>query len=212
MLLAAVLGFAFGFVGSIPVAGPIAALVVTRGIQGRYRDGAYISLGGGIAEAVYAFLAFWGFATYLTDYPIVIPISRAVAAVILMVLAVVFFRWQPSQAPSAEPPRDSPFGSFMLGASICALNPTLIATWSGVVTTLYSTELIDFQGRQALPFALGVALGIASWFGTLLGLIRRYRARFSQLMLARMVRVIGVLLLALALWFAWRFIAYVAGS
>ena len=82
MLIAFVVGFLFGFIGSIPVAGPISALVFSRGIQGRFRSGVFISLGGGVAEALYSFLAFWGFSSYLTRYPFIVPVSRAAAAAI----------------------------------------------------------------------------------------------------------------------------------
>ena len=66
-------GVVFGTLGSIPVAGPISALVVTRGIQGRFRAANYIALGGALPEAVYAFLVFWGFSNFVDDYPLVQP-------------------------------------------------------------------------------------------------------------------------------------------
>ena len=54
MALAALLGFAFGWVGSIPVAGPVSALVVARGLEGRFSSGVWIAIGGGLVEALYA--------------------------------------------------------------------------------------------------------------------------------------------------------------
>jgi threonine/homoserine/homoserine lactone efflux protein len=52
MLVAPVaLGFAFGFVGSIPVAGPIAALVLSRGLEGRARSALSLAAGAALAEA-----------------------------------------------------------------------------------------------------------------------------------------------------------------
>ncbi len=208
MLLAALLGFVFGFLGSIPVAGPISALVVTRGIEGRNRAGLFIALGGGVAEAAYAFLAFWGFSTYLTQYPVIVPISRGGGAIVLLVLGIIFVRKRAEDATVDYAPRDSAWGNFALGAWLCLINPTLIATWSAVVTGLYSTEAVDFSSAQALPFAIGCGLGIAGWFVTVLGLIRRYRGRFSRELLAKVVRVMGLVLLVVASWFAWRFVQY----
>ena len=49
MLTAALIGFCFGFFGSIPVAGPIAALVLKRGLTGRFRSAALVGAGGAIA-------------------------------------------------------------------------------------------------------------------------------------------------------------------
>lgn len=209
MFLASLFGFLLGFVGSVPVAGPISALVVERGVQGRFKAGAFIALGGGVVEAIYAFLAFWGFSTFLSEYPIIVPISRGVGAVVLLVLGLSFLLKKPSDPEAPRAYRDSKRGSFLLGAWICAINPTLIATWSAAVTTLYSSGVISFEeGGHALPFALGCATGISSWFLLLLAIIRRYRQRFSPHALARLVNAIGVLLLGLSIWFAVRFVRY----
>jgi arginine exporter protein ArgO len=77
-----------------------------------------------------------------------------------------------------------------------------------VVTTLHASGLLDLEGAQALPFGAGALAGIAGWFLLLLGIIRRFRGRFSRAALTRTVRVIGALLLLLAGWFALRFVQY----
>ena len=207
-MLPLLIGFLLGWIGSIPVAGPISALVVTRGLQGRFRAGAFISLGAGLAEAAYAFLAFWGFSRYLTQYPLIDPISRGVAAVVLLGLGFYFSRMPWLEEDSEVPVRDSARASFLLGAGLAALNPTLIATWSTAVTTLYSTDWIDFNSGQALPFAAGVCLGISGWFCTLLALLYKYRQRFSRRLLNRAVQWVGYIMMALGLWLALRFILY----
>lgn len=206
MLTLALIGFLVGWIGSIPVAGPISALVLTRGIQGRFRAGVFIALGGGITEAAYAFLAFYGFSTYLADYPIIKPISSAGGAVVLTVLGITFIR-KKAEAPSSKfPVRDSALRNFLLGAWICAINPALIATWTAFTTTLYASGLVEMSSADAAPFAIGCAMGISGWFMVLLVLVKKYRTRFSHETLASVVRAIGVLLLVLAAWFAYRFV------
>lgn len=54
LLLPLVAGFCFGFLGSVPVAGPTSAMVLKLGIQGKYRAGLTIAVGGAISEAVRA--------------------------------------------------------------------------------------------------------------------------------------------------------------
>jgi threonine/homoserine/homoserine lactone efflux protein len=208
MLTLALIGFVVGWVGSIPVAGPISALVLTRGIQGRFRAGAYIAIGGGVVEAVYAFLAFYGFSTFLTDYPIIKPLSSAAGAIVLTALGVTFMRKKSDEPESDYPLRESRMRNFLLGAWICAMNPALIATWAAFTTTLYASDVVDVTSDYAAPFALGCALGISGWFMVLLALVRKYRTRFSYETLAKVVRVIGALLLVLATWFAYRFVVY----
>jgi threonine/homoserine/homoserine lactone efflux protein len=209
MMLAAMLGFVFGWLGSIPVAGPIAALVVTRGLEGRLRSGAMLALGAALVEAVYACLAVWGFASLLEDFPWLELVSRGAAALVLAALGVML--WRGVLAVSSDS-RDaaSDAGSFALGASICALNPTLIATWTGAVTLLHGGGLLALQARHALPFAVGVSLGTTGWFVALLAILHRYRERLSAVVLARTVRLIGAALLVLSGWFAFRFVRYFA--
>jgi len=208
MLVAFIIGFCFGFFGSVPVAGPIAALVLERGLTGRHTSAALIGVGGAVAEAAYAFLAFWGFSTYLTRFPWIDPVSRAMAAVILIGLGVSFARYR--GARTADPKRsvDSPLGSVLLGFTITALNPTLIATWTAATTTLYSANIVTLSPEGAIPFSLGALIGIGGWFGLLAGLLRRYRGRFNQQRLDQVVRSIGWLIAALGLFFAVRAVQY----
>src|SRR5262249_49040447 len=118
-LAVSVLAFVFAFVGSLPLAGPIALLVVSNGARGRYRVSLRIAPGAAIAEGVSAFLAFWGFATLLGRYPLVLPISHAVTAVLLAGLGVRFIVFK----VRADGRREDRPGRFWVGFSISALNP-----------------------------------------------------------------------------------------
>lgn len=200
MLIAAIIGFLFGFIGSMPVAGPIAALVFSRGIEGRFRSGLGVAAGGALAEGIYACLAFWGFAELLSEYPVMIHISRGVAVVVLTALGILFLRRKP-QRREAPHKRAGWGGSLALGFTITALNPTLIATWSAAATTLFSTGLVAFRSSLALPFGLSAIAGIVAWFSLLLWLVRRYRGRFSDRSLNRLIQVMGVFLLGVAVYF-----------
>jgi threonine/homoserine/homoserine lactone efflux protein len=212
MLIAALLGFLSGWVASVPIAGPISALVVARGVEGRFRAGSFIALGGGVVEALYAFLAFWGFSTFLADYPLVEPLSQGGGAVVLIVMGVIFLRKDVAAEAATREAPDSAWANIALGAWICAINPTLIATWSAFVTMVHGSGAVDLRdSAMALPFAAGCAGGITGWFLTLLWIIRRFRERFKPDTLARVVKLLGVLLLILALWFVYRFASYFFG-
>jgi threonine/homoserine/homoserine lactone efflux protein len=208
MLVAALLGFLFGFFGSMPIAGPIAALVFSRGLENRARSALYLAAGAAIAEAGYAYLAFWGFSSFLAQYGWIEPVSRAAAALILMGLGMHFVR-KGAAGFGASHDRDPSVGnkrSFMLGFTVTALNPTLIATWTGAVTFLYSLDVVKFDGAAAWPFSLGAFAGIVSWFALLLWLLSHFRARFSERAHARLMRGTGWFLVALGALFAVRFV------
>ena len=206
MLIAALIGFAFGFLGSIPVAGPVSMLVFGRGLQDRARSAMFLALGAALAESAYAFLAFWGFSALLAAHPWIEPICHGTAAVLLVALGLAF-AWKKPEPELATAPSLAGDGkrSFLLGFTITALNPTIILTWTGAVTMLQSSELVRFDGGHALPFALGVCLGIGLWFALLLALLARLKTRFHRSTLDRVVQIMGALLALLGLYLVARF-------
>lgn len=215
MLTVALLGFVFGFVGSMPVAGPIAILVFGRGLEGRLRSGVYLAIGAAIAESVYAYFAYWGFSELLTHHRWIEPVTRTAASVLLIGLGLhfTFGRKKPQELdPELADDRKNVGNkrSFLLGFTITALNPALIATWSAAVTALHSFDAVDFAPRHALPFSGGVLLGIATWFSILLVLLGRFRGRFSRQTLDKMVRAMGVFLILLGLYFGLKLVAGLA--
>ena len=205
MLLVAIIGYLFGFIGSMPVAGPIALLVFGRGLEGKNRAGLHIALGAAVAESIYAYLAFWGFSKVLDATPWVGTASRVGGAIILIGLGIWFLSrrtrsgGQESTSASQPPTRKGLKRNVALGFVITALNPALIATWGAAVTTLYSIAPFDSNANHALPFSVGACLGIASWFSTLLVLLSRFRNRFDTATLNRAARGAGVLILVAGL-------------
>jgi threonine/homoserine/homoserine lactone efflux protein len=209
MLTAFLLGYVFGFLGSVPVAGPISILVFGRGIDGQFRNGVYLAVGSAIGEAGYAYLAFWGFSEFLVRYAWIEPVSKAGAAVILLSLGIKLFA-RPSKRGDIEKPAttDARKRNFALGFTLTALNPTLIATWTAAVAILYSTEILSFSPARALPFSVGTCLGISGWFCLLLFILARYRTRFHPSTLDKIERVMGVGLVILGLVFVTSFGKY----
>jgi threonine/homoserine/homoserine lactone efflux protein len=213
--MALIIGFIFGFCGSVPVAGPISILVLSRGLENRFRHGLYIAAGGAVAEAAYACLAFLGFSSFLSKHAWLTPASRVFAAVVLIILGTyLVFRKQIVPPPQADPKlpknRKGNKRSFLLGFSITAMNPTLIGTWTAAITTLFSMDILSFKSIEALPFSLGVLAGIVAWFSILLWLAAHYHKRFSVRALQRLVKGMGIFVLLLGIGFGVRAIQYFA--
>ncbi len=204
MLVAALTGFLFGFIGSMPIAGPVSALIFTRALEGRGREGVHIAIGAGVAETFYAALAFWGFAELLERYTWLETLSNAAAALILSILAFIFIRYRGDTMPDAHVEPSSRMRGALAGFTIVALNPTLLATWTAASATLLSSGLVSFVPSDALPFALGAFVGIVLWFVTLVRLVLRFRERFSHAALCRLIRGMGWFLCLVAGWFVWR--------
>ncbi len=209
MLLPLVIGFCFGYVGSMPVAGPISVLVLHLGLAHSPRLALYVALGGALAESLYALVAFWGLSTVLASYPVVLPAARVVGACILLVLGLVMLLYRMRGVTPAATARRTRGGkrSLALGFLITAVNPSLMVTWSAAVAALNSTGLLTMERRQALPFAAAVGAGIVAWFLTLLWLLGRCRNRLSLGTLARFMKAMGAALVAAGGWMVVRSVA-----
>lgn len=202
MIIALLLGAAFGFVSAIPVAGPISALIFSKGMKGRYSQGRFVAAGAALVESGYTFLAFWSFNHFLTGLAYMLILSNAVAAVLLGFLGVYFFRSKKMRNPVGSQKHDSDQArgpkSFLIGAGICLVNPSLIATWTAFITTLYSMSLFEFNNPNAILFSTGVFSGIFIWFTVQLKLIAKYRSKLNPALMDKILKIIGFFLLGLA--------------
>ena len=205
MLLPLLVGFAFGYIGSMPVAGPISVLVLHLGLARESRLAVAVAVGGAVAESLYALLAFWGLSAVLERHPVVLPASRAVGSVLLLALGLVMLLSRVRGAtPQTETARRGRKRSFALGFLITAVNPTLIVTWTAAVGALHATGLLAMGRGQALPFAAAACAGIVAWFLTLLWLVRRWRERVSLQALARFKHLMGGALVVAGGWMGLR--------
>jgi threonine/homoserine/homoserine lactone efflux protein len=196
MLVAVVVGFVAAFLGSIPVAGPISVLVLQRGLDGDRRGATAIAVGAAVAEMTYAGLAFAGMSTILVRFPIVVPIVRGVGACILFAIGMYFVVHERTEKESEV--KEAPGAKWFLGLSITALNPTLLASWTMVITIMTGSGLLSPLPWDALPFALGVGCGIVAWFVLMLVGVQRFRARIRRSTLDKGVQLVGYCLMVVA--------------
>jgi threonine/homoserine/homoserine lactone efflux protein len=198
-LVVSLVAFVLGFFGSMPLAGPIALMVVSRCAEGRHGDARRLAYGAAVAEAFYAFLAFWGFFTFLARHEAALPISHAVTAIVLFLVGIHFVRWKKDKKGDKTSDRDG--GSqFFLGLSVSMLNPTLLVTWSAVATALYSRQLVLMEAFMALPFGAAAGAGVATWYVLLVAVLARFANRFPERTVTWAIRSMGLLLVALAVW------------
>ena len=200
MIVALIIGFVFAFFGSIPIAGPIAVIVLSKGLQYRNRAGLFIAIGAAVAEAIYAFLAFWGFSAVLSRYPKLIPATRLVGCAILIGLGIYLAVRTPKSKEAAQSKDKSKVvgvRNILLGFSMTVVNPTLLVTWTAVVGAAHSTGILEMQPRDAFPFSIGVCGGIIAWFALMLMLIGRFHHRMNPKKMQKIIQAIGIALIAL---------------
>lgn len=197
-MLAFVAGFLMAFLGSMPPVGPIAVLLLERGVAGRKSEGVRIGWGAALAETIYCGLATAGVSELMQRYAIVETIARYAGIVILVALGIYFVRFSvapPSTAIDVKPRRP-----FALGFSISAANPTLIITWSGSIATLLAFTHVHFDVAARALFVAGVCAGMLAWFYLFLWMLGRWRDRITLRAAQWTIRLAGAAMIALALW------------
>jgi len=189
------IGFILGWVGSMPVAGAVSIFVFQRGLAGRLRDGLVLSAGAAVAEGLWCAVARYGAGQVIARWPAVADAAEIVGGLILMALGVYFLRLK-NRLPDAGGddtalPVTREFG---LGFTLVAGNISIPLNWLALIAVVYSLGYDPFTGPPG-SFALGVALGIMGWFTVLLLLLDRFRTRFADGTLSRVMQGMGVLLL-----------------
>jgi threonine/homoserine/homoserine lactone efflux protein len=196
--LAIIAGFAMAFLGSMPPVGPIAVLLLERGVAGRTREGLRIGWGAALAEAIYCALAMAGISELMQRYSIVETIARFVGVAVLVVLGAYFVRFRvSSDGKHVDEKKRRPFA---LGFGISAANPTLIITWSGSIATLLAFTHARFDVAARALFVAGVLAGMLAWFHLFLWMLARWRDRITLRAAQWTIRVAGAAMIALALW------------
>jgi threonine/homoserine/homoserine lactone efflux protein len=201
--IALLAGFLMAFVGSMPPTGPVAVLVLERGVQRKYREARAIAVGCALAESGYALLAASGLNVLFERAPAVEVVARVVAIGVLVGLGIHFLRFTPAPAEPAGEPQDlrGLRRAFLVGLGIAAGNPVLIITWSTSIAALYSLSGMRFDPLARAGFAVGVASGIVVWFFTMVALIRRFSDRVTLRLAERLVRGAGLMLIGMGLFF-----------
>ncbi|CAI5742259.1 unnamed protein product [Hyaloperonospora brassicae] len=209
LLLPLVAGFCFGFLGSVPIAGPTSAMVLKLGIQGKYAAGLTIAVGGAIAEATYAGVAFWGFGSFLAGAKFLLPVSKVLGAIMFTLIGLVFLKadMTPSLDPDVEAshgkstqrPQTEVLKNVLMGLTMSGINPALLASYTGAIASVYGTGMLEFTLSLAIVFALGVSCGVSTWFYLLLSLLKKYKQRLNNHTIDSLMRGLGCFLLALGI-------------
>lgn len=207
-IVAAALGFAISFVGSMPIAGPLAVLVMDRALDRRKSQAFYIALGGAIAEGLYVLGIAVALPLLMELSDAVIHVSRGLGSVMLGIVGLVLLI-KPEFLQQADSPRRH--RNLLAGLTSVGLNPTLLATWTLLIGTLYAQNWVPRESIYAVPLAIGVVGGTFAWFAFLIeatGRVHRYLTAHRN----RIMRLIGLVLVGVSLHLAYRLFDSVGGA
>lgn len=187
-------GAVMGFLGSIPLAGPVALLVITEGLSGDFKEAKLIAGGAALAEGLLAGWVFAGLGLLYSRFPQLEGVVEWLGAFALIAIGLWFVvRGIPAKAPEGGA-ADKTGAGFMLGFGLVLGNPGMIGTWGGALAALKSTGLVQISSAGAIGLGLGVVVGVLGWFFLMLRLIRTYGSVLDATALNFAVRGIGLAL------------------
>ncbi len=202
-LLALFCGFAMGFVGSVPLTGPIALLVFHRGLQGRYLRGIAIGIGGTLGETIYCALAVAGVGALVEEFPLASAGMKFLSALILVAFGLYFLFAPPSteaadEDESVDEAPEAWHRDFGQGFAISAFNPILLLNWSAAVAILYSMTGIQLELVSGAMFVVGASVGVGTWFTLLILILRSFQRELPEQTVAWIQRAMGAFVLVAA--------------
>jgi threonine/homoserine/homoserine lactone efflux protein len=192
MLEALVLGFGLSFLGSIPMTGPLALLVLDRIIAVQRAAAFWIAVAGALVEAVVAGAVATFLPLLLPRSELVVRFARSSGALVIFAVGVLLMI-RPELLTAIKTERKQ--HSMLAGFLATALNPTLLATWTVMVTSLHSSGLLAAGYLSGLAFGLGVGAGALAWFFVVILLSNRFRLQQLTNHRLELGRAVGVLLM-----------------
>ena len=188
------IGFAMGFLGSIPLAGPVALLVMTKGLAREFYRASFIACGASVAEGIMAAGAFAGLGIIYERIPEFEYFFQWLGVAILVAVGVWFWiRGVSKEEPVNQKPerQEGGISAFLIGFGLVIGNLGMIATWGGAIAAIETVGILSPGGGHAMAFGLGVCAGVFSWLFLLLKLISKYGDIIAASALNFIVKCIG---------------------
>ncbi|MDB6017473.1 MAG: Lysine exporter protein [Pedosphaera sp.] len=200
ILVAALTGFFFGLLLSIPV-GPVNLTIMNEGARG-FKWGALIGLGASLMEVIYCAIAFTGFAAFFEqDYVKAAMELLSFAFMLFLGMKFILMKSIPSASPieAKIEKKLHPHSAFMTGFVRTMANPGVLIFWIFLAAIFISHKWVEptWSGKGAC--ILGVAFGTSLWFLGLSWAASHGHKKFSDQTLLRIQKGSGIGLLALAL-------------
>ena len=209
VIVAALTGLLSGLLLSIPV-GPVNLTILNEGARSGFKWAALIGAGATVMEVIYCFIAFTGFASFLTQ-PYIQTAMEWFSSLFMLFIGIKFLlaksvETRPVPLGGAADriglkleERLHPHSAFMTGLVRVMGNVGVLVFW--VLLALYFIShgwvTPDWPGK--LGCVAGVAVGAGVWYLGLSWAVSRGHGKWGEGTLLRMERLSGLCLLALAL-------------
>ncbi|MCB0280404.1 MAG: hypothetical protein KDD94_12935, partial [Calditrichaeota bacterium] len=108
---------------------------------------------------------------------------------------------RPGKTQIAKKPRKRKY--ILLGIMFYVSNPVIVVSYTTLATIIQSYQLIEHTYINNLILSISLGFGTIAWFSTLLMIIRKYKDRLSDLIIERIGKGGGYVLIAVSIYFAY---------
>jgi threonine/homoserine/homoserine lactone efflux protein len=197
-------GSVLGFLSAVLPLGPVTVLVVHRTLAGDPSGALRFGLGRVPAEMIYCALATFGMVALLERFPLVRNGIEVLAIAMLLAVGawLLMARTEPDGVqtdPAGAVPRRNKWG-FTAGFIVGALNPQYLFSWSAIVAIGVSVAGLQPSLLDRVVFPLAAAIGVMLGYVLLVRFLQRRKGQLGGPAVRRVLRALGVLLIALAAW------------
>ncbi len=219
--MALLAGFAVGLFGAIPP-GPVNLNVIRKASRNETREAVRVALGAALVDTVICGFVAMGFGWAL-EKVVTNPWTRLGLALFLLAGGLKILFLDPRReaerngvpAGLTAPPKEVSGFRFplLVGVLQGAANPALLVNWTLLISFLVGHRLLPAGLLPAGVFAVGVGLGVFTWFLVLVELVERLRKHPAGEWIHKSSFAAGVILLGFGLYFTWRSVAeFVSGA
>jgi len=197
-------GSLLGFLSAVLPLGPVTVLVVHRTLAGDPAGALRFGLGRVPAEMIYCALATFGTVALLERFPVVRTGIEVLAIVMFLAVGAWLLVARAGPAPvnddaAESAPRRNKWG-FTAGFIVGALNPQYLFSWSAIVAIAVSVAGLRPSMLDRVIFPFSAAFGVTLGYVLLVRFLQRRRGQMEGPAARRVLRSLGVLLIALAAW------------
>jgi threonine/homoserine/homoserine lactone efflux protein len=190
------LGFAIGFVNSIPL-GPITVSIIDTSFRRGFFPALMIGLGALVVDVFYCVVGVFGVTIIQRQVefwlqPVAFPILALLGG------RLMYMGLKGHIEKTHLPMTHREFTkNFSLGFLLCLTNPLAIAFWIVTLSLLFSYDVIRSDTSDKLGFIVGMTLGTGVWFFSLARIIAWRRKTMSDRTVRRISIITGGLLVAI---------------
>ncbi len=150
-------GFLAGVVFSMPIAGPISIIIVSKAFEGKLRFCTRIAIGASIVEAIYVFIVVYGITTLIHYYQPFIPYLLIIGAILVVFVGIKIMRrnidFDVLNSEKVITDKMENKGGMRTGIVINLTNPTLFIGWlvASFITLSFTSSIgLDTGGLDLI--------------------------------------------------------------